>query len=190
MTDVTKDSVLETGTVMTELVAKAREARTAGQSRRDFFANSAKLAGATALGAAGVNILLPVAARAASTTLPSTDTVADILNIACTAESLAITFYYQALAHQDLLPDVNNSANRNYFQAALLQELEHLNHLVTLGGKTLATSFYFPDGMFTEERCFSQPPARSKTILSRPISRPRSTFPARIPARSPRRRPT
>jgi len=153
MTDMTPDSVLETGTVMTELVAKAKEACAAGKSRRDFFASTAKLAGATAMGAAGLGILQPVAARATSAP-PSTDTVQDILNIACTAESLAITFYYNALIHEHLLPDVNSTANRNYFQAAMLQELEHLNHLKILGGATLATKFYFPDNMFTEEKVF------------------------------------
>jgi hypothetical protein len=145
--------VTETGTVMTELVAKAKEARRAGRSRRDFFASTAKLAGATALGAAGIDLLQPIAARAA-TTMPSTDTAQDILNIACTAESLAICFYYAGLQRPDTLPLVNNTANRNYFQAALAQETEHLFYLQDLGGKTLATKFYFPDNMFTEEGIF------------------------------------
>jgi hypothetical protein len=153
MTDMTHDAVLETGTVMTELVAKAKEARAAGKSRRDFFASTAKIAGATAMGAAGLNLLQPIAARA--TTAPaSTDTVQDILNIACTAECLAITFYFNGLTHKNLLPDVNNTANRNYFQAAMVQELEHLDHLKNLGGSPLATKFYFPDGMFTKESVF------------------------------------
>jgi hypothetical protein len=66
MTDHVTDAVIETGTVMTELVAKAKEARSAGRSRRDFFASTAKLAGATALGAAGIDLLQPIAARAAT----------------------------------------------------------------------------------------------------------------------------
>jgi rubrerythrin len=155
MGDIIADSVLETGTVMTELVAKAKEARKAGQSRRDFFANTAKLAGATALGAAGIDLMQPIAARAATrSTLPSSDTVADILNIACTAESLAITFYYHALLNAKTLPDVNNTANRNYFQAALVQEAEHLYYLESLGGKSLASAFHFPIDMFAKESVF------------------------------------
>jgi hypothetical protein len=153
MTDHVTDAVIETGTVMTELVAKAKEARSAGRSRRDFFASTAKLAGATALGAAGIDLLQPIAARAA-TTLPSSDTAQEILNIACTAESLAICFYYAALQNPTTLPLVNNAANRNYFQAALSQETEHLFFLQDLGGKTLATEFYFPDQMFTDEGVF------------------------------------
>jgi rubrerythrin len=147
------DAVLQTGTVMAELVAKAKEARASGHSRRDFFARTAKLAGATALGVAGVNFVQPIAARAA-TSEPSNDSVTDILNIACTAETLAITFYGHALAHPNNLPTVNNEANQNYFQAALTQEYEHLMYLHSLGGKTLATKFYFPTGMFYDEPTF------------------------------------
>ncbi len=153
MGNIIDDAVLQTGTVMTELVAKAKEARASGQSRRDFFARTAKLAGATALGAAGVSFVQPIAARAA-TSEPSNDTVADILNIACTAETLAITFYGHALAHPDNLPTVNNEANQNYFQAALTQEYEHLKYLRSLGGTSLATKFYFPTGMFYNEKTF------------------------------------
>ena len=153
MSDIIDDAVLQTGTVMTELVAKAREARDSGRSRRDFFASTAKLAGATALGVAGVNFVQPLAARAA-TSSPSNDTVADILNIACTAETLAITFYGHALRHTTTLPTVNNEANLNYFQAALTQEYEHLKYLRSLGGATLATKFYFPTGMFDKEATF------------------------------------
>jgi hypothetical protein len=156
MSDIISDTVLETGTVMTELVAKAKEARAAGQSRRHFFANTAKLAGATALGAAGIKLLQPIAAHAATARpqTTSSDTVQDILNIACTAESLAITLYYQALQHPNTLPTVNNTANRNYFQAALTQETEHLTYLHSLGGTSLATKFYFPDSMFTSQKVF------------------------------------
>ncbi len=157
MSDIITDTVLETGTVVTELVAKAKEAKSAGRSRRDFFASTAKLAGATALGAAGIDLLQPLAAAAAtrsSAAARSSDTVQDILNIACTAESLAVTFYYHALIHTANLPEVNSPANRNYFQAALTQEAEHLYYLESLGGKTLATQFYFPLGMFTNESVF------------------------------------
>ncbi len=157
MSDITNETVRETGAVMTELVAKATEARAAGRSRRDFFASTAKLAGATALGAAGINLLQPLAARAAtprSDAATSRDTVQDILNIACTAEALAITFYYNGLLNVDSLPLVNSAANRNYFQAALTEEYEHLTYLQSAGGTPLATQFYFPVGMFTAEPIF------------------------------------
>jgi len=148
-----ENATFETGMVMTELVAKAKEARAEGASRRTFFMRTAKLAGATVLGAAGISLLQTTAARAATST-PSDDTVQDILNIACTAETLAITFYYEALNRPMQLPDVNSTANRNYFQAALTQELEHFEYLKSLGGSTLAKKFYFPEDMFSDEKVF------------------------------------
>jgi hypothetical protein len=155
MNDTSLDSLTETGTVMGELVAKAREARAQGRSRRDFFTATAKIAGATAMGAAGAKLMLPLAAKAATTNgAPSADTVADIVNLAATAEALAITFYNRALESNTTLLNVNSSANRNYFQAALSQELEHLELLRSLGGRPLASRFYFPEDMFIKESVF------------------------------------
>ena len=153
MSDIVVDSALQTAAVMDELVCKAREAHAQGESRRSFFARTAKLAGATALGAAGVNLLQPMAARAATATA-SSDTVQDILNIACTAEALAITFYHKALQNTAQLPNVNSAANRSYFQAALVQESEHFMFLHANGGHTLASQFYFPADMFNKESVF------------------------------------
>jgi hypothetical protein len=154
MTDFVEDSFLETGTVMTELVAKAREAKAAGKSRRDFFASTAKLAGATALGAAGISLMHPMAADAANADTKPTDTFQDIINIAATAEALAVTFYHQALKEPSSLPDVNSAANRNYFQAATVQEYEHYLYLLKLGAVPVTTTFYFPENMFTDETVF------------------------------------
>ncbi len=155
MNDFSLSTLEETGLVTTELVAKARETRIGGGSRREFFATTAKLAGATALGAAGIGLIQPIAAAAATTAAaPNTDTYQDILNIAATAEALATTFYYVSLNHQKELPNVNSDANRNYFQAATVQEYTHLQILQSLGGKPLATKFFFPTKMFTDETTF------------------------------------
>lgn len=145
----------QTTGVMTQLLDKAREAREAGASRREFFAKTAVLAGASALGAAGAGFLQPVAALAAEsdTEAGGGDTTQTILNIAATAESLATTFYYNALASTSL-PHVNSKANRNYFQAAAVQEFEHLRILGRLGGEALTKRFYFPDDMFVKESVF------------------------------------
>ena len=141
-----------TNAVLEELIVKAGEAREAGASRRTFFARTAALASSTALGVAGAGLLQPIAADAASAKAV-TDTTINILDIAATAEALGITFYYYALASSSL-PTVNNDANRNYFQAAVVQEFEHLTILDSLGGAPLATEFYFPTGMFTSELVF------------------------------------
>jgi hypothetical protein len=154
MTDRLNDSFRETGEVLTELVAKAKEARRAGTTRRDFFAGTAKLAGATAMGTAGIKLLQPIAARAATTTTPPTDTVLNIINIAATAEALAVTFYTHALLHKELAL-VQNPNFLNYFQAAVVQEYVHLEILQSLGAKPLTKSFYFPTGMFTSQTVFA-----------------------------------
>ncbi len=153
MSDRLTDSFRETGEVLTELVGKAGESMREGGSRRSFFARTAKLAGATVLGGAGIGLLQPLAARAARAgTMPS-DTLQSIINIAATAECLAVTFYYHSLAGERL-PNVNDSANRNYFQAAMVQEYVHLQILESLGAKPLTKKFYFPTHMFAEESVF------------------------------------
>ena len=153
MTDQIDDILRNSTEVMTELACKAKEAVNAGESRRSFFSKTAKIAGATALGAAGAGLLQPIAGSAATNTT-NADTVADILNIAATAEALATTFYYYALEAGSSLPDVNSTANQNYFQAAVTEEFEHLVTLQRLGGKNSYTKFYFPTNMFTDEKVF------------------------------------
>ena len=153
MMDPIDDSFRTTGEVMGELATKAGEAARAGESRRSFFNRTAKLAGATALGAAGVNLLQPIAAKAAADPM-NTDTVQGIIDIAATAESLAVTFYYNALAAGSALPNVNSTANQNYFQAAVVQEFVHLEYLRKLGAHPVTSKFYFPPNMFTDESVF------------------------------------
>lgn len=153
MTDRLNDSLRETGEVLTELVTKAGESLRTGESRRGFFARTARLAGATALGAAGVGLMQPLAVRAAMAGSAPSDTAKDILNIAATAEALAVTFYYHSLFNEQL-PDVNDMANRNYFQAAMVEEFVHLEILQDLGGRALTGKFYFPDNMFRDESVF------------------------------------
>lgn len=157
MTDMIDDTLRQSTEVMQELIAKAREAGGAPASRRDFFARTAALAGSTALGAAGIGLLQPIAARAATPrgkVTQNADSLQDIINIAATAEALATTFYYNALVAGSALPDVNSAANQNYFQAAAVQEFEHLLILKKLGAHAIATEFYFPANMFTDESVF------------------------------------
>jgi hypothetical protein len=157
MTDIVDETLRQSTEIMSELIAKANEAARTPDSRRGFFARTAKLAGATALGASGAALLQPIAARAATlprATASNADQLQDIINIAATAEALATTFYYNALAAGAALPDVNSTANQNYFQAAAVQEFEHLVVLEKLGAHPIATEFYFPANMFTSESVF------------------------------------
>ena len=152
MTDALFESFRETGEITLELQRKAIEAQQRGESRRSFFRSSAALASSTVLGVAGLQVLRPATAFAAGAPACS-DSYKTILDIAATAESLATTFYYQALLSK-MLPRVNSTANRNYFQAAVTQEYIHIEILQSLGGAPLATSFYFPDNMFSSGAVF------------------------------------
>ncbi len=147
MADDLFESFRETGEITLELQRKAAESRARGESRRSFFRKTAALAGSTAMGVAGLRVLRPATAFALPPPACS-DAYNTILDIAATAESLATTFYIQALESKSLRT-VNSVANRNYFQAALTQEYIHLEILESLGAAPLATSFYFPDDMFT-----------------------------------------
>ncbi len=153
MSDRMNDSFRETGEVLVELTAKARETARAGGSRRDFFSRTAKIAGATALGAAGIKMLQPLAIKSAFAATAPTDTLQDIINIAATAEALAVTFYTHALKHGQLHL-VNIKPNKPYFQAAVIQEYVHLQILESLGAKPLTKHFYFPTNMFTDQPTF------------------------------------
>lgn len=154
MQDSIDETFGQTTAVMTKLLEQAKEATAAGASRRSFFAKTAALASATTLGVAGAGLLQPIAAHAAAPSDTSTpDTPQSIAATLATAEALATTFYFYALSSAHL-PDVNSTANRNYFQAATVQEFEHLVILEKLGGAPLTTTFYFPDNMFTDEFVF------------------------------------
>jgi hypothetical protein len=155
MTENVDEALRSAADVMTELSAKAKETFNAGGTRRDFFSRTAKIAAATTLGAAGAGLLQPIAARAATpANKGNTDTLQGDIDIAATAESLAVTFYYHALKAGSALPNVNNAANQNYFQAAITQEYVHLEYLMRLGATPVTTQFYFPPNMFTDETVF------------------------------------
>jgi hypothetical protein len=151
MSDLLDESFRETGELTLEIHAKAREARAQGASRRSFFEKAGVIAAGSVLGVGGLPLMMPRSAQAAT---KSTDTIQDIINIAATAEMLATTFYYNALILPTNLPDVNSVQNRNYFQAADTQEYIHLEVLEGYGAKSLASKFYFPEKMFTDEATF------------------------------------
>jgi hypothetical protein len=154
-----RDSFRETGELVTELSAKAGEAQARGLSRRSFVSSALLATGAAVLGStvaadAAVRPVLRSALVPNTTTSKCSCTPTTIFSIAATAELLATTMYYRALALPTDLPDVNSIANRNYFQAALTEEYLHYELLTSLGGKALATQFFFPTGMFTNETTF------------------------------------
>jgi hypothetical protein len=114
----------------------------AGSSRRGFLKVIA-LAGASIAGAE----MFGKTAFAQSATTTAADTVQDILNIAATAEALAVAFYSSAIAAGPALKISDDDLN--YLQAALVQEQIHENFLVANGAKPLTTTFSFPNGATT-----------------------------------------
>ncbi len=155
MDDKIFESFRNTGEVMVELQAKAREAAQKGESRKRFIKKATILGGATALGASALNVLNQATALGAPTTGFTCDCTAhEILSLADTAENLAVTFYYNVLNLPTTMPDINDANHRNYFQAAMIHEWLHKEFLESQGGRALASQFFFPAGMFTDQKVF------------------------------------
>jgi hypothetical protein len=73
----------------------------------------------------------------------------DILNAAATAEGLASTMYANIISSPLYSSGLSgNGPDQAYLVAAFEQEVDHYNLLVSAGAKPLATTFYFPTGMF------------------------------------------
>jgi hypothetical protein len=84
---------------------------------------------------------------------PSNDQ--QILNAAATAEALATTMYYNIITSPIYSNNTSsgiggNAPDQAYLVAAYEEEINHYNVLVGAGAVPLATTFYFPTGMFTD----------------------------------------
>ncbi|MBC5828425.1 MAG: ferritin-like domain-containing protein [Candidatus Eremiobacteraeota bacterium] len=156
MSDKLYESFRNTGEALVEVQTKAREASTKGDSRRSFLEKTMLLGGATALGTSAATILGATSAGAATSSSGFTCdcTAHEIISLADTAENLAVVFYYNVLNLPTNLPDVNDTNHRNYFQAALTHEYLHKEFLESQGAKALASSFFFPQGMFSNQNVF------------------------------------
>ncbi|MBV8596833.1 MAG: ferritin-like domain-containing protein [Candidatus Eremiobacteraeota bacterium] len=143
------ESFQETGELVHEISSRAREAKGRGVSRSAFLATATAGTAGVLASSGALGAVIP-----RQTTATCGCSAVDIYNIAATAELLAITMYYRSLVEPTDLPDVNSVANRNYFQAALTEEYIHYELLQSLGGKGLASHFYFPTTMFTSEPTF------------------------------------
>jgi hypothetical protein len=80
------------------------------------------------------------------------ETVAEMLNIAATAEALGITFYYQGI-QSSFFPQLSQP-QQWYLQAALDEERNHLKFLLSKGALPPATTFFFPDSAFSDKQVF------------------------------------
>lgn len=86
-------------------------------------------------------------AAAPATPAATKQAIAAILNVAATAETLAVTFYSQVLSHADKLG--LKPATRVNIKATLVEEQLHLLFLNKQGAKSAAKNFSFPFGADT-----------------------------------------
>ncbi len=108
------------------------------------------LAAAGGVVGAGVFLVQKHEAGAANAAVvPNVQAIQNILNIAATAETLAVVFYTQVLAHQDRLG--LKQGTRLNLRAALIEEQIHLQFLNKQGAKALTQKFSFPHGRRTFE---------------------------------------
>jgi hypothetical protein len=115
-------------------------------SRRGFVKGAAGIGGGIAAasfaGAFGMGSAQAAAAN---------DDVATIVNLAATAETLAVTFYYAAITGAQF--DVD-AADLVYLKLAMDAEQYHLDILGTLGGKSLTQQFYVPATVLSDADVF------------------------------------
>jgi hypothetical protein len=111
----------------------------ARRSRRTF------LKGAVATGVAAGSVgFLTNAAHAQAT---AADTVQTILNVAATAETLAVTFYTNGVNNAAVLGLTGGALDD--IKAALIEEQIHLNFFKANGGVPATSTFSFPKGTTT-----------------------------------------
>lgn len=116
-------------------------------SRRNLLKTSGLIGAAAAAGFAGIfgNGKTAFAAH------NSNDSVETIINLAATAELLAVTTYYTALSAGSL---GLSAAERRFLTAALDSELTHYEVLTSLGAKPAATAFFTVNNMFADRATF------------------------------------
>ncbi len=118
-----------------------------GFSRRNFIKGTAVAAGATVVGFNTLFGFEQVFAQGKGDDIPT------ILNLAATAETLAVTHYYNVLTDSKI---ALNPAETAYLRAALDTEFQHLQFLNANGAKALASQFFFPKNVYTDRDQFSQ----------------------------------
>jgi hypothetical protein len=126
-------------------------------SRRAFMKGTAGIGGGLALagfaGAFGMG-----AAQAAA----ANDDVQTIANLAATAETLAVTFYYAGITGAQFSIDAADVA---YLRLAMDAEQYHLDILGTLAGKSLTQQFYVPADVLTDANVFVQTGLAAETAF-------------------------
>ena len=82
----------------------------------------------------------------AAAQVPAGDDPQTILNLASTAEALAITAFYSIITLSEFFPRLAPHY-QNYIRSAVAQEQAHYDFLVASGARPLANKFFFPNGI-------------------------------------------
>jgi len=91
------------------------------------------------------------------------DTIATIVNVAATAETLAVTFYYTVLMGATFRVDEPAVA---YLIGAMDAEMGHLDTLRPLGGASSRRRFYLPDHLLADAGVFVDTTVTLETTLT------------------------
>lgn len=122
--------------------------------RRTFLKGAAGLGG----GIAAASFAGALGVRAAE----GGDDVQTILNLAATAETLAVTHYYSALVARTFDLDEDDVL---YLKYALDAEQQHLDFLNANGAKALTQQFYVPSTLLSDPGLFVQITTQAETAF-------------------------
>jgi hypothetical protein len=115
-------------------------------SRRRFLQGSAGLGGGLAMASFAGAFGMGKAEAAHANDDPQT-----ILNLAATAEALAVTFYYSAITGAQFSVSAEDV---EYLKAAMDAEQYHYEFLTGAGGKALTNQFYVPATVLSDPNVF------------------------------------
>lgn len=126
-------------------------------SRRTFMKGTAGIGGGLAMASFASSFGMGKAQAAAAN-----DDIQTIANLAATAETLAVTFYYAAITGAQFSVD---AADVQYLRLAMDAEQYHLDILGTLGGKSLTQQFYVPANVLSDPNVFIQTGLAAETAF-------------------------
>jgi len=126
-------------------------------SRRGFVKGAAGIGGGIAAASFAASFGMGTAQAQAAN-----DDIATIANLAATAETLAVTFYYAAITGAQFELEAADVA---YLKLAMDAEQYHLDILGSLGGKSLTQQFYVPANVLSDANVFVQTGLAAETAF-------------------------
>jgi len=119
-------------------------------SRRQFLIGLALAAGGAVGPSRAASLARPAAGSLSSQegVIVCGESMQQVLDMAATAEALAITFYYGAITTPGGFFSRLRGEQQGYLRVALDEERFHYTYLLGRGAQPLATAFYFAAGVF------------------------------------------